>query len=286
MSAEAAAYTFNTSVSSGSQLFTSAVILGIVFIGGFMLDAIGSFSRNKDLRLRTLLDETISSDQNTLVIRQDLTKYKNAIPIGLSVNERTGIEFAYSFYLYVAPSTFTGEQKLKHVFHKGYTTPWPLMGPAVFVWSHTNILRVVMNTHKQPYTYVDIQNIPVEKWFHVVLNCYKSALDVYVNGNLANRIAFKDTVPYQNFEDIILFSQAKLESLRSPVIAALAEGDAIPIDGAVQGLLSNMKYARYALSVREIQSLMMEGPSKRQRTTNMETPPYFADDWWANQVPA
>lgn len=280
-----AAYTFNTSVSSGSQLFTSAVILGIVFIGGFMLDALGTFSRDKDLRLRTLLDETISSDQNTLVIRQDLTKYKNAIPIGLSVNERTGIEFAYSFYLYISPSNFTGEQKLRHVFHKGYTTAWPLMGPAVFVWAHTNIMRIVMNTHKQPYTYVDIQNIPVEKWFHVVLNCYKGALDVYVNGNLANRIAFKDTVPYQNFQDVILFSQAKLESLRSPVIAALSEGDAIPIDGAVQGMLSNMKYARYAFSIREIQSLMMEGPSKRQRITSMETPPYFADSWWANQVP-
>ena len=280
------AYTLNSSQSTGSQAISSLIILGIVFIGGFFLDAIGGISRDRTLRLRTVLGETVSSDMNTLVIRQDLSKYKNAIPIGLSVNERTGIEFGYSFYLFVSPTNFTGEQKLRHVFHKGYPTPWPLMGPGVFVWGHTNIMRVVMNTHKNPYTYVDIKNIPVQKWFHVVLNCYKGNLDVYLNGSLANRVYYKDTVPYQNFEELIIFSQAKLETLRNPVIAAIPEGESIPIDGAVQGLISNMKYARYAFSIREIQSLMTEGPSKKTRSSTMETPPYLADDWWANQVTA
>jgi hypothetical protein len=56
-------------------------------------------------------------------------------------------------------------------------------------------LRVVMNTYETPYTYVDVMNIPAGKWFHVVLNCKRSGLEVFINENLRTRFALKQQCP-------------------------------------------------------------------------------------------
>lgn len=276
------AYTGLPSTSPGSQAFTGIVILSIVFITGFLGEMLLGAATDKSLRFRTLLDYTASSEETNVIIRQN-PKFSDAIPLGLSVNERTGIEFAYSFFLYVLPSTFSDQDAvLKHVFHKGYPIPWPLFGPGVFIHGHTNTMRVFMNTHKNPYTYTDITNIPVQKWFHVVLNCYKGGLDVYINGTLANRISFRDAVPYQNYQDLIFFSQTN-HSFTSTSIACLPDGEAMKIQGAFSGFLSSMKYARYALSMVEITKLMGEGPSSRRKSTAQTLPPYLADSWWTEQ---
>ena len=234
-------------------------------------------------RFQTLVDYTASSEDMSLTIYQDASKYPNAKPIGLSMNERTGIEFAYSFYLYVVPATFDGQATFKHVFHKGYGFPWPLMAPGVFLKGEENTMRVVMNTYANPYTYADVKNIPVQKWLHVTLNCMKGGLDIFVNGMLASRISFTDTLPYQNFQDLILFSNANSSTLGNAGVPSALGEEKFPIAGTFKGFLSNLKYARYALSVNEIQSLMKAGPSAKRVEKNMELPPYLADDWWANQ---
>ncbi len=261
------------------EVTTALIIIGVVFITGFLAEGFLKMSTDKARRFKTLLDYTASSEESGITIRQD-PKYSDAIPLGLSVNERTGIEFSFSFYLFVLPSNFTGDQVMKHVFHKGYSIPWPLMGPGVFIMGNTNTMRVVMNTHKNPYTYTDIQNIPVQKWFHVVLNCFKGGLDIYINGTLANRIPFKDNVPYQNYQDLIFFSQTN-HTLRKENVAALDDSTGnIEIRGAFNGYISNMKYARYALSMVEIGTLMSEGPSAKRKSSEMSVPPYMADSWW------
>lgn len=262
-----------------AEATTGLIIVAVVFVTGFLAEGLMSISMDKTRRFNTLFDYTASSKDSSITIRQD-PKYSDAIPLGLSVNERTGVEFAYSFYMFVQPSTFSGDQVLKHVFHKGYSIPWPLMGPGVFVFGSSNTMRVVMNTHKNPYTFTDIQNIPVQKWFHVVLNCFKGGLDIYINGTLANRIPFKDNIPYQNYQDIIFFSQTN-HTFRKENVAALDESTSpIEIRGAFDGYLSNMKYARYALSMVEIGSLMSEGPSSKRKSSEMSVPPYMADTWW------
>uniref|UniRef100_A0A6C0JYU8 LamG-like jellyroll fold domain-containing protein n=1 Tax=viral metagenome TaxID=1070528 RepID=A0A6C0JYU8_9ZZZZ len=263
----------------GAQAISSIITLLIVASTILLLQFIYYIINSKSLNFVTLLDKSVSSDSNMIVIPQDPNQ-KDAVPIGISVNERTGIEFAYSFFLFVNSSTFTGEDKLKHVFHKGFIQPWPLMGPAVFMLGTTNTMRVVMNTQTNPFTYVDITNIPVQKWVHVVLNCYKSGLDVYINGNLATRLPLKGTIPYQNFQNIVIFSQST-RMLRKSLI------DSLPFDvlfgGAISGQLSALKYARYALSINEINSLMGQGPSKNVYTASMQLPPYNGDNWWVDQ---
>lgn len=269
----------------GKQITTGfAFIIGL-FIVIFTVEAIFKTARDAGSRFMTLVDYTANADDMPITIYQDPTKYKDAKTIGLSVNERTGIEFGYSLYLFVLPTTFTNTEKFKHVFHKGYAAPWPLMGPGVFIRGNENTMRVVMNTYKTPYTYVDIRNIPIQKWFHVVINCYKGGLDVFINGNLANRVKFEGTLPYQNFQDIYLFSNAR-PSYRGGTAGALAAlgGENFELDGSFKGYISNMKYARYALSINEIQSLLTAGPSAKMKERTMETPPYLADDWWSNQA--
>jgi len=260
----------------------------ITFVVGFSGEMLYTTSANAKKRFQTLIDYTASSDDMPLVIRQDASKYPDAIPIGLSMNERTGIEFGYSFFLLVYPSTFSGSTTFKHVMHKGYGFPWPLMGPGVFIRGDTNTMTVLMNTYKNPYTYANVTNIPVGKWFHVVLNAYKGGLDIFVNGNLANRIIFKNTLPYQNFQDLILFSNTNCNTLRGSGIPALVnpttgESEDFQIEGAFKGQLSNLKYARYALSMNEIQNLMDAGPSTKTKTQVNQLPPYTGDDWWTAQ---
>jgi hypothetical protein len=273
----------NVNNSKGSQIFTSIILIVLLTVAAFGGEIIYNMSTDKTIRLMPLLNETVNAEDNIAPIHQDLAKYKDAIPILRSVNERTGIEFAYSFFINVNPSTFSGEDSLKHVFHKGYTSPWPLMSPGVFIRANTNTMRVFMSTHASPYTFLDIKNIPVQKWFHVVLNCFNGGLDVYVNGNLANRIVFENTVPYQNYQDLQFFSKGHYSQYSNPRILAIPEGTAMNINGSFQGMFSSLKYARYALSTFEIERLLSEGPSSSQRKLPQQLPPYLSDTWWSSQ---
>jgi hypothetical protein len=270
-------------ISSSGQIVNTLMLVGIILIIAIVFEMLYKTTLDARNRFYTLVDYTANSSDATITIQQDASKYSDAKPIGFSINERTGIEFGYSVFIYADPATFSGSSTFKHVFHKGYAMPWPLMGPGVFFHSDTNTLRVVMNTYKNPFTYADVKNIPVQKWFHLVLNSYKGGLDIFINGNLANRISFKDTLPYQNFQNLVLFSTINSNSLRGSGIPSL-NGEDFQIEGSFKGYISNLTYARYALSMNEIQAIMSAGPSSTVKVKQMDAPPYMADDWWANSV--
>jgi len=254
------------------------VILALVYTAEGVYTGVSSFSE----RFQILMDYTASSQDKALVIHQDANKYPDAKILLPSENEPSGVEFAYSFFLYVNPATFnsSGQEALYHVWHKGYGCGWPLMGPGVFITGATNSLRVVMNTYENPYTYVDVTNIPIKKWFHVVLNCKKGGLEVHINGNLANKLRFDKTLPYMNYQDIVLFSNANfVQSSTTPALG----GNSLHVSGTFNGFMSQFIYARYALSFTEIQSLFHGGPSKKLKTQTIELPPYLADTWWTTK---
>jgi hypothetical protein len=116
-----------------------------------------------------------------------------------SKDERNGTEYSYSCYISVMPETFTGEKNtFKHVYHKGSKGVFPLMAPGVFFHSDKNTLRVYQNTSMNWGNYVDIENFPIKKWVHLVVMVKGKALDVYINGNLANRMKFVD-IPKLNY---------------------------------------------------------------------------------------
>ena len=267
-----------------SQIVTGLTTVVAIFVVMFVIEYVYFATDPLATRFHTLIGYTTTPSDGPLVIRQNNAVFSDAIPLGLSVNERTGIEFAYSFFLRVLPETFDGQEGLRHVFHKGYSTPWPLMGPGVFIDKVTNKMRIFMSTYANPYTYIDIQNIPVKKWFHVVINSYKQGIDVYINGSLANRMKFANTLAYQNFGDLYVFQKAHM-SLSPTSYPALGDEKFI-VDGIFSGNISSLAHARYALSIGEINALLAKGPSPIVRTESADTPPYLADDWWSNQMTA
>jgi hypothetical protein len=203
---------------------------------------------------------------------------KNKKLLPLSDNERSGAEFSYSFFLWVDPSSFKHEEGLLHIMHKGHPVPYPLMGPGVFLHSSVNTLRVYMNSSTTWNNYVDIENIPVKKWVHVVVTARDNCIEVYINGNLTRKLTIQNATLYQNFGNLYLFSQRPV-TLNPTMIPSL-NGESLRIFGTYTGNLSNLFYFSYALSYTEIQSLLAQGVSRKTETNSQDSPPYLEDSWW------
>jgi hypothetical protein len=262
-----------------SQFLLALVIVTLVYFLFLSVEYIYVSFLNVGNHVVDLFPYTASATDKQIVVRQDITKFPDAKVIPFSDNERTGIEFTYSFFLYVNSATFTGDDMLATVFYKGYATPYPLLGPGVFIRKNTNTLRVFMNAYKNPHTYCDVENIPVNKWFSCALVMRKNGLEVYVNGNLSKKLNFENTLPYQNFQDLLLFSQNNFV-VRGSTTPAVGENETFNVQGSFSGNLSALKYYSYALSYTELQSMVNMGPSKKVMAASQDMPPYLADTWW------
>lgn len=196
-----------------------------------------------------------------------------------SNNELTGLEFSYSWHLYIDPENFTSSSAssgYRTVWYKGGEKPWPVLGPGVFLHPTENVIRIYMNAvNNAKDMYVDVMNIPVGKWFHVVVTQKGRNMDVYVNGNIVKRHEFQ-AVPRINFGNVYVFSQQTVD-------ATTSTGD-IAIQGPMKGMLSRLRYYAYAINFSQIDDLYRQGPSSKIVTTTMDhTPPYFHDSWWVTR---
>lgn len=238
-------------------------------------------------------------DKQTTVLFNDTTTGKQVIPqtvdmegklVHNSINEKHGMEFSYSMYLYISPDTFeesvsdtcgnketTSTMALKQIFHKGSKNGFPLMAPGLFVEGNKNTLRLYMNSATKWDNFVSIPNIPIGKWFHLVITMKGKYMDVYVNGNVTVRHEFV-TVPKLNYGNIYVLYPVKYVS------PEVSEGPRFMVDGAAKGMVSRLKYYAYALNYAQIDGLYREGPSKKiESSASLELPPYFRDDWWVTK---
>jgi len=260
-------------------LLSLGLVIGL-YLGFIFLEVMYQYIHRLSISRTVLLPNTYVMDSKSLTISQN-PQVAQSKPVSLSDNERAGIEFSYSFYLNVDASAFTNYAGLLHIFHKGYPSQFPLLGPGVYMHSNENTLRIYMNTYHTWNHYIDVPNLPVAKWVHVVLACTQSAMEVYVNGNLSKKLSFDGYAPYQNYQDIICFSPMKKEYRHSSIPSVDEQG--FTLQGALKGMLSRLTYFSYALSYSEIQTLMNEGPSPNMDSTIVnEVPPYLADNWWAS----
>ena len=232
------------------------------------------------------------SSTKTVTFKQDPNNTAN-ITLPLSDNQLTGIEFSYSTFLYISDDTDDGTEGWKTVFYKGYESgPFPLCGPGVFVSSASDnsgpVLRVVMNTYQKWYNTVDVKQIPLNKWFHLAVVLRNNSLEVYVNGNLANKLTFNGTLPYQNYQPLILSSPATTGAGFKTTDPSLVKygipvGDQFIVRGKFSGYISNLTYYSYAISYSEIQKGMALGPSSKFDQSAMDKPPYLIDSWWTQR---
>jgi hypothetical protein len=278
----------NTSYTNGSngsgsiveQLVYGLIYAGILFLVFMFVELMYKYWNRLSMNRTILVANTINSDKTISIPQNPNASGSNTV--SLSSNERTGVEFSYSFYLNVNPSTFQGADQttgLYHIFHKGYASQFPLMAPGVYMRSDQNTLRIYMNTYKTWNNYIDVENIPVSKWVHVVIVCKEHALEIYVNGNIAKKMSFDGFSPYQNYQDICCFSNRRVLLSKSKV-ASLGDSD-FNVLGAMKGLMSRLTYFSYGLGYSEIQQLLNQGPSdKMDSSQSMDIPPYMADNWW------
>lgn len=277
---------FNDQLNSGSKpgiiqqiIFGAAFVVALYLVIVF-IEIIYKYINRLYMNRTVLLPNTYNIEDKAINIPQN-PNVKGSKPVQLSDNERSGIEFSYTFYLNVSPGAFRQEYGLNHIFHKGFSQQFPLFGPGVYMRSDTNTLRVYMNTYKTWNNYVEVENIPVGKWVHIAIVCNESSLEVYINGNLAKKLPFDGYAPYQNYEDINCFSQRRI-SLKQSIVPSVDE-NGFDVFGCMKGQLSRLSYFSYAVCYAEIQQLMNEGPSSKMdsATTNTNIPPYLDDTWWS-----
>lgn len=212
--------------------------------------------------------------------------------IYFSDNQRSGVEFSYSMFININNDTFSkGEHKLYHILHKGYGQVYPLLGPGIFCWGDTNKIRVYMNCFDTWDNYAEIENIPVDKWFHLTLTCKGNTMYLYINGNLKKKLPLAgNTPPYQNYGNVYAFSPRKI-TLSKAITVSLEKdlefigpqsGSNVVFDGAVKGMISRVYYFSYALTYTEIQYLINMQPSTVMSGPDMSLVPYLSDTWWAN----
>lgn len=84
---------------------------------------------------------------------------------------------------------------------------------------------------------VIIDNVPIQKWFHVAIRMQNNTLDIYVNGTIVKRQVL-DKMPKQNSHDIHVAG-----------------------NNGFKGTLSNLRYYASALNVFQINNIVTGGPN-------------------------
>jgi len=263
-----------------SQLFLAFMAIILIVLVITSVESLFGGEMSKQRTTAVLFKDTTTSQQ---FITQDLDDPSTAVMYN-SKNEANGIECTYSLYLMLNPETFDTTQAkktLKHVFHKGFKNAFPVMSPGVFVESGTNTLRIYMNSAAKWDNYVSIPNVPIGKWFHMVIIIKGQYLDVYINGNVTQRHQFPD-VPRLNAGNVYVMWPVTFPLDTTP--AAEANIKDFQVVGAINGMVSRLKYYSYALTYADIDGLMSEGPSSTIVNRSFsELPPYFHDDWWVTR---
>jgi hypothetical protein len=193
--------------------------------------------------------------KNAFVISQD-PNHTNYVPIKRSVDQ-DGIEFSYALWFLITDFTYK-QGEWKHVFHKGNSSSYPNRAPGVWIHPNTNMIRIYMNTMQSLLEYVDIDNIPLRKWVHMVIVVKNRFLHVYVNGFLKIRKELS-SLPRQNYGNVWT-----------------------NMYGGYEGYLAKLQYFDKALDPVSIDNLVTQGPGSGSCIDTKEMPPYLDDSWWLN----
>jgi hypothetical protein len=216
-----------------------------------------------------LVDGLMDGNAGNLIIPQDPSQ-PNAITILRSSNDAAGIAFTWSVWLYVKQNDPSNETDgvYHHVFNKGSANAGkdgvmaPNNGPGLYFNNNYSGIRVVMSTFNNPSASVDVGNIPINKWFNVVIRAENTIMDVFINGDLAQRLQL-DSVPFQNYGNVN-----------------------VAINGGFNGNLSSLRYYNSALGTRAISNIISAGPNMKVIGSSGGAPDvmdYLSMRWFYNQ---
>ena len=281
-------------LSSNTMIARLTFLLGIIIIFSFLF-YFGSkvlyyfFSPSET----PYLIDGMKDSTEALTITQALGT-KSSIPILRSKNEYEGVEFTYSFWIYVNNLEYKDELDFKHVFNKGSSPNssgeggsglfGPNNCPGVYLYTgkknlSDNLLdkypilgmlirmNVYHNNESVKNAYYDdiyIDGIPIKKWVGVIIRVTsQNIVDIYINGNLTKRHKLSNIVK-QNYDNLY-----------------------VNYNGGFSGNISNLKYYNYAIGTFEINSITSNGPNlKSRKESNIQNskPYYLSSQWYFNDT--
>lgn len=218
----------------------------------------------------------IADATQPIVISQDPSS-QASMPVIRSVNESQGMEFTWSVWMFLKPVTAPSTSQLQHVFSKGVfnagsvdsgnCSPFSNNAPGLYL-NGANTLLVAMDSTTTPACNktnapIQIDNMPINKWFNVVIRLTNNDLDVYINGRLTERKTYTDGVPNQNYDDVYVCQ-----------------------NGGFNGYISDLKYYNSSIGTFEINSIVSSGPntSINMSTLKNNMPPYLSGSWYDENV--
>ena len=263
--------------------FIILVLIGFMFLLNLGIRLISYFIQPNNSPY--LVVGTISGSEGGGVIKQN-PKDKKSVLIKRSVNQTKGIEFTWSTWLYITELP-SGTTSYNHIFNKGDVNDSNKNSNDIFLNNAPGlylkrddtdntrgILRVYMDTvvssnsandTRDTNTYVDVQNVPLKKWFNVIVRLENKILDVYVNGTISNRLVLNN-VPKQNYYDVNVCK-----------------------NGGFSGKLSNLRYFNYALTVFDINTIVLGSPNLKPgafssdgNTITDPTSSYLSTAWYSS----
>jgi hypothetical protein len=285
---------FSEFLSSNTMIAKTTFLLGVViifsilfYVGSRMIYSFVTPSETPYL-INGMKDAT-----EPLTITQNAGQ-KTSIPILRSVNQYGGVEFTYSFWIYVNNINHNETIDFKHVFNKGsgpnsvgeggtgllgpnnspgvylYTgkknvsdnliEQYPILGMLV----RLNVFHNNETTKKAYYDDIYVDAIPIKKWVGIIIRVTSQNIcDIYINGTLMKRHKLSNIVK-QNYDDLY-----------------------VNYNGGFSGNLSNLKYYNYAIGTLEIDSITTNGPSlKVKENSNIEKskPQYLSSQWYSNDT--
>jgi len=225
---------------------------------------------------------------------------KTSIPILRSNNQYEGIEFSYTFWIYVNNVEYNDDINYMHVFNKGSPPNshgegntgssgnsglfGPNNSPGVYLYKgKRNISNSLLDSYpvlgmlvrinvfhnnnsvsKAYYDDIYVDAIPIKKWVGVVIRATsQNIIDIYINGNLTKRHKLSNIIK-QNYDNLY-----------------------VNYNGGFLGNLSNLKYYNYAIGTFEINSITSKGPNlktKKSSNINKSKPPYLSSQWYFNDT--
>ena len=253
---------------SNSIVAKFAFLLLVIFIfvlllrlGVSLLGYLFSFSQSP-----ILINGMVNGEH--LLVRQQNPNSRGAVPILRSKNQRDGLEFTWSVWIWIknpplsnSPAHRPGQYR--HIFSKGNDNVGsngvvtPNNAPGLYIGPNYRDLVVVMNTFESVREEVVIGDIPIEKWVNVIIRCNQQQLDVFINGTLTRSLTLK-SVPRQNYDNVY-----------------------IGLNGGFPGNISSLRYFATAVGTNQIQNLIEEGPNLTQIGSSLtQTLPYYLSFRW------
>ena len=233
-------------------------------IGAMVLGYLNSPEKNP------ILINGLKNAKKLKMVHQD-PRVRGSKPVLRSVNEREGLEFTWSVWLFIDDLVYKSGSR-KHIFHKGSSgnigmkknfdgvnvtdMAFPNNAPGLYIHETKNALIIVMNTFNNVIEEVEVDDIPLNKWILVNMRCRGKHMDTYVNGTIVNRHEFR-SVPKQNYGDVF-----------------------VNMNNGFSGLLSNLRYHSHALSGIEIENMVKSGPNLTADDSMKVFPPYFSLRWF------